>query len=394
MASVYGLSKSPLANVYKNAIKAANTYGKQSTLIFELNKMERISSESVVSESGVLSKSIKSTSKIITDNSAVFDGSRSRNLGLSGAGDRSSSQQISGNLELGSVEAGNNVWGARINLKVMEMEVEESDGDTNRKVNKIKTMPMQSMEQSVNQSKDYQILQNNLKSFTLTEQRQILLEQIKRLKQSEEQALLIEVVQLNSGKSFGELALIKNKPRAATIKCITDCHFAVMSKIDYQKVLQRIEQKNLNKIVEFLNQIPFLQSWTRSALSKLQYSLEQKTFKRSQIVYRENNDTADYIYMIRSGEFEIEKTLIQTKQKKIDISQVKVAETEEFSSRKDNVISRSKMRKDQEDSPRARNSSREGNVPQRSKVAVLMMNEDQKGITKKQTCKLACLGTG
>ncbi len=91
MASVYGISKSPLANVYKNAIKAANTFGKQSTLIFELNKMERISSESVVSESGVRSKSIKSTSKIITDNSAVFDGSRSRNLGLSGAGDRSSS---------------------------------------------------------------------------------------------------------------------------------------------------------------------------------------------------------------------------------------------------------------------------------------------------------------
>ena len=52
--------------------------------------------------------------------------------------------------------------------------------------------------------------------------------------------------------------MIKNKPRAATIKCTEECHLAVMSKADYDKVLSRIEQKNLNKIVEFLGSLPFL----------------------------------------------------------------------------------------------------------------------------------------
>jgi CRP-like cAMP-binding protein len=33
--------------------------------------------------------------------------------------------------------------------------------------------------------------------------------------------------------SFGELALNNNQPRAATITCKTDCHFAVMNKVDY-----------------------------------------------------------------------------------------------------------------------------------------------------------------
>lgn len=47
----------------------------------------------------------------------------------------------------------------------------------------------------------------------------------------------MEVVTLRAGKSFGELALTKNKPRAATIKCSEDCQFAVMNKTDYQKVL-------------------------------------------------------------------------------------------------------------------------------------------------------------
>jgi CRP-like cAMP-binding protein len=46
---------------------------------------------------------------------------------------------------------------------------------------------------------------------------------------------------LKSGKAFGELALIKNKPRAATIRCNEDSHFAVMSKVDYEKVLQKID---------------------------------------------------------------------------------------------------------------------------------------------------------
>jgi CRP-like cAMP-binding protein len=60
-----------------------------------------------------------------------------------------------------------------------------------------------------------------------------------------------EVVQLTMGKSFGELALINNKPRAATIKCLTDCHFAVISKNVYERILKKIEVKNQNKLVDF-----------------------------------------------------------------------------------------------------------------------------------------------
>ena len=53
-----------------------------------------------------------------------------------------------------------------------------------------------------------------------------------------------EVVQLGMGKAFGELALINNKPRLATIKCVSDCHFAVISKNVYERILKKIEVKN------------------------------------------------------------------------------------------------------------------------------------------------------
>ena len=40
----------------------------------------------------------------------------------------------------------------------------------------------------------------------------------------------VQVAVLKEGKSFGELALISLKPRSATIRCITDWKFAVLSK--------------------------------------------------------------------------------------------------------------------------------------------------------------------
>lgn len=41
---------------------------------------------------------------------------------------------------------------------------------------------------------------------------------------------MYEVAVLSGGKHFGELALTTNKPRAATVKCITNTHLMVLSK--------------------------------------------------------------------------------------------------------------------------------------------------------------------
>ena len=41
------------------------------------------------------------------------------------------------------------------------------------------------------------------------------------------------VVTISSGSYFGELALINNKPRAARVKCLTDCDFAFLTKNEY-----------------------------------------------------------------------------------------------------------------------------------------------------------------
>lgn len=55
----------------------------------------------------------------------------------------------------------------------------------------------------------------------------------------ERNVVLTEVRVLEIGNSFGELALIENKPRAATIKCKENCHFAVLDKQFFGHILSR-----------------------------------------------------------------------------------------------------------------------------------------------------------
>ena len=55
--------------------------------------------------------------------------------------------------------------------------------------------------------------------------------------EEEETELEKEVSQMVKGQSFGELALIFDQPRAASIQAKTDCHFAVLEKQSYAEIL-------------------------------------------------------------------------------------------------------------------------------------------------------------
>ena len=49
-----------------------------------------------------------------------------------------------------------------------------------------------------------------------------------------------EVAILTDKQCFGEQALINNKPRAATIKCKTDCYLGVLSRRAYENSIGKI----------------------------------------------------------------------------------------------------------------------------------------------------------
>ena len=84
-----------------------------------------------------------------------------------------------------------------------------------------------------------------------------------------------EVVQLNVGQSFGEIALINDVTRTASIKALSHCSFAVLGREEYEKVLKRLEQKCHQKKIDFFINLPFIGHWTRTQISKLTYSFTE-----------------------------------------------------------------------------------------------------------------------
>jgi cAMP-dependent protein kinase regulator/cGMP-dependent protein kinase 2 len=108
----------------------------------------------------------------------------------------------------------------------------------------------------------------------------------------------IDLMRLGGGKSFGEKALINNSLRAATVVCTRSCHFAVLNKLEYDKVLRKIELKNQNKLVSFLQQIPYLKLWTRRMLLNFSYFLNVRQFPVGHIIYKEG-DECDEIAIVK-----------------------------------------------------------------------------------------------
>ena len=127
---------------------------------------------------------------------------------------------------------------------------------------------------------------------------------------------------MKPGASFGELALIHLKPRAATIICKEDCYFATLDRQGYDKVLKRIHQNQLNANVKFLQSIPFFARWTKVSVAKFSYLFEKLSFKRNQIVYKEG-DLCTHVYLVLSGEFEVKKRVRNqsTQRRKFDMKE-------------------------------------------------------------------------
>lgn len=64
---------------------------------------------------------------------------------------------------------------------------------------------------------------------------------------------LKKISELKAGDSFGDLSLIYNKPRLATIKTVTPVEFALLSKEQYDSTLKALEQQKIDKKIEELD---------------------------------------------------------------------------------------------------------------------------------------------
>jgi CRP-like cAMP-binding protein len=113
-----------------------------------------------------------------------------------------------------------------------------------------------------------------------------------------------EIKILSDGDSFGELALLSNKSRSATVKCKEVSYFAVLSQRDYKRILRTDAEKAIHDRVEYLKKLPMFFGSNVKTLRNLAYMMTECTFRKNQVLYYEGS-TAEYISFIKSGEFKL-----------------------------------------------------------------------------------------
>ena len=85
-------------------------------------------------------------------------------------------------------------------------------------------------------------------------------------------------------------------------------HFATLDHKTFEICLQKIEQKKLNRKIDFLQNIPCFKMQTRKAIQRYTHFLKKLKFSIGQTVYHEGQPVSS-IFIVYKGEFEMSKKL-------------------------------------------------------------------------------------
>ena len=75
------------------------------------------------------------------------------------------------------------------------------------------------------------------------------------------------------GEAFGEVSIVMNHRRAATVKCLTDCSFVTLSRQDYYWSIGQVKKQQLMAEVKNLRCFSFFKSIRTNQIDKIQQTL-------------------------------------------------------------------------------------------------------------------------
>ncbi|KAI8377997.1 camp-dependent protein kinase regulatory subunit [Radiomyces spectabilis] len=116
----------------------------------------------------------------------------------------------------------------------------------------------------------------------------------------------IKVANYEAGGSFGELALMYNAPRAATIIATSDCVLWALDRVTFRTILMENTSRKRRMYEAFLEEVPLLKSLEPYERHKIADALESVYFEDGQSVVMQG-DIGDQFYIIESGEASVIK---------------------------------------------------------------------------------------
>ncbi|KAL7313858.1 hypothetical protein PS15m_007545 [Mucor circinelloides] len=127
-----------------------------------------------------------------------------------------------------------------------------------------------------------------------------------------------KVTSYGPGGSFGELALMYNAPRAASIIAVTDCVLYALDRVTFRSILMENTARKRRMYERFLEEVPIFKSLEIYERHKIADALESVSFNDKEIVINEG-DSGDNFYLIESGEATFYKKLPDGTQQEVMI---------------------------------------------------------------------------
>ena len=104
----------------------------------------------------------------------------------------------------------------------------------------------------------------------------------------------------HAGGKFGELALLYNKPRAATIKCKEAGVLYALDRSTFRSILKAGTMSALDRQISMLKRVGFLEGLTKEQLEAIISILEEERCEDGGIVARQG-EPSDSLYIVKEG---------------------------------------------------------------------------------------------
>jgi len=103
-----------------------------------------------------------------------------------------------------------------------------------------------------------------------------------------------------SADVFGELSLLYNAPRAATIQADSECQLWVLDRNTFNNIVKEASQNKRNKYEEFLSTVPILSNMDKYERSKIADAIKEVKFNQGDTIIRQG-DQGDVFFILVEG---------------------------------------------------------------------------------------------